>query len=187
VLRSTLIALVFVSCSSMALAQPHAGTFYLAGRLGADVESTDPGSGTSTGIGGSIGFPFAGKWHLEIEGWVPRYISDVACPPGDVLARCGPGQFRDLLVAASMVRSFGQGVRPYVLVGAAKLWNQQIATRPDGSTVRWTRNESLYPQGGVGLEIPLSSHLALAPEVRFDVLFLGGILRPNVTLIYRLP
>jgi hypothetical protein len=71
-------------------------------------------------------------------------------------------------------------------VGVAKLWNQQKATRADGSPVQWTRNESAYPQGGVGVDIPLSPRLTLAPEVRLDFLFLGGIVRPNVSLIYRI-
>ena len=98
----------------------------------------------------------------------------MACSP-DALARCGPGQFRDVLVGVSALRRLGSwGVRPYVLVGVAKLWNQQIATAPEGSIVQWTRSESVYPQVGLGLEIPLSTRLALAPEVRLDALFLGG-------------
>jgi len=92
-----------------------------------------------------------------------------------------------VLVGVSAVRRFGDGgVHPYVLVGVAKLWNQQRARRADGSVVQWTRNESAYPQGDVGLEIPLSTRLAVAPEIRLDFLFLGGILRPNVALIYRI-
>jgi hypothetical protein len=159
---------------------------YVAGRFGADFEGTDPGSGTSMGIGGSFAFSFTDRWSLDIEAWIPRYITDVACPP-DAFAPCGPGQFRDVLVGVSALRRFGgRNVRPYVLVGVAKLWNQQIARRSDGSVVQWTRNESAYPQGGVGLEIPLSTRLAVTPEVRLDFLFLGGILRPSVALIYRI-
>lgn len=163
-----------------------AQTVYLGGRVGANVESTDPGNGTSVGFGGSFGFTLGGQWRLDIEGWVPRYITDEACLP-DPLEGCGPGQFRDPLLGVSVVRSFGgEGIRPYVLAGAAKLWNQQIAFRPDGSQVRWTRSESVYPQAGAGLEIPLAGRLILAPEVRVDFLFLGGIVRPSVGLIYRL-
>ena len=159
---------------------------YVAGRFGADLEGTDPGSGASLGVGGSFGFSFTEHWSLDVEAWVPGYITDVACPP-DAFTPCGPGQFRDLLVGVSVLRRFGgQGIRPYVLVGVAKLWNQQKARRADGSPVQWTRNESAYPQGGVGLDIPLSTRLVLAPEVRLDFLFLGGIVRPNVSLIYRI-
>lgn len=159
---------------------------YVAGRFGGDLEGTDPGSGTSMGVGGSFGFSLTERWSLDIEAWVPGYITDVACPP-DAFTPCGPGQFRDLLVAVSALRRFGgHGVRPYVLVGVAKLWNEQKATHADGSVIQWTRNEGVYPQGGIGLEIPLSTRLSLAPEVRLDFLFLGGILRPDVALIYRI-
>jgi hypothetical protein len=181
-----LISALLFSDVSVMFAQPDSHTVYVAGRIGGDLEGTDPGSGTSMGVGGSFGFSFTERWNLDIEAWVPGYITDVACPP-DAFSRCGPGKFRDLLVGVSAVRRFGgQGVHLYLLFGMAKLWNQQIATRADGSVVQWTRNESAYPQGGVGLEIPLSTRLALAPEVRLDFLFLGGILRPNVTLIYRI-
>jgi hypothetical protein len=182
-----LISALLLSGVSVLFAQPASHAVYVAGRVGGDLESTDPGSGISMGVGGSFGFSFTDRWSLDIEVWVPGYITDVACPPADALARCGPGQFRDLLVGVSALRRFGdQGMRPYVLVGVAKLWNQQIARRADGSVVQWTRNESAYPQGGIGLEIPLSTRLALAPEVRLAYLFLGGILRPNVTLVYRI-
>ena len=65
-------------------------------------------------------------------------------------------------------------------VGASKLWTQSRTPQGD-----WTNNESVYPQGGIGLVIPLSSRLALVPEVRFDYLVLGMILRPNVAVAYR--
>jgi hypothetical protein len=184
---SALVSFLLLPCSSVAHAQSDFHNVYVTGRIGGDFEGTDPGSGTSIAVGGSFGFSFTERWSVDIEAWVPKYIADVACPPGDALAHCGPGKFRDVLVGVSAVRRFGgQGVRPYVLLGLAKLWNQQIATRADGSVVQWTRNESAYPQGGVGLEIPVSTRLALAPEVRLAFLFLGGILRPNVTLMYRI-
>jgi hypothetical protein len=180
-----LLSFLLVACRSVAFAQSDVHNVYVAGRIGGNFEGTDPGSGRSMGIGGSFAFTFADRWSLDIEAWVPGYIADVACPP-DLLDPCGPGKFRDLVLGVSAVRRFGgQGVRPYVLFGVAKLWNQQIATRADGSVVQWTRNESVYPQGGVGFDIPLSTRLVLAPELRLDFLFLGGIVRPNVTLIYR--
>ena len=186
VCKSVLVSVLLLAWNSVALAQSRSHTVYLAGRFGGDLEGTDPGAGKSMGIGGSFGFTFTERWSLDIEAWVPGYITDVACPP-DAFARCGPGKFRHVLVGVSAVRRFGgQGVRPYLLVGAATLWNQQIATGADGSVVQWTRNESTYPQGGVGLEIPLSTRLAVAPEVRLDFLFLGGIVRPNVTVMYRI-
>ena len=124
-----------------------------------------------------------------MEAWIPAYITDQACGPPvpappflNTPGPCGPGQFRDLQLTVSAVRHFGgNGIHPYVLVGAAKLWTQSRTPLGD-----WTNNESVYPQGGVGLVIPLSSRLALVPEVRLDYLFLGGILRPNVAVVYRL-
>ena len=161
---------------------------YVAGRLGGNLEGTDPGAGTSVGAGVSLGFFFTEHWALEMEAWIPAYITDQACgprvpaPPFNTQGPCGPGQFRDLQFAVSAVRHFGgNGVHPYVLVGASKLWTQGRTPLGD-----WTNSESVYPQGGVGLVIPLSSRLALVPEVRLDFLFLGGILRPNVAVVYRL-
>jgi len=40
---------------------------YVAGRLGANLEGTDPGAGTSVGAGGSFGFFFARRWAIDIE------------------------------------------------------------------------------------------------------------------------
>jgi hypothetical protein len=162
---------------------------YVAGRLGANLEGTDPGAGTSVGAGGSFGVFFTEHWAVDIEGWVPAYITDQACgppvPPPPFLntpGACGPGQFRDLQLAVSAVRHFGgRGVHPYVLVGATKLWTQSRTPLGD-----WTNSQSVYPQGGAGLVIPLSSRLSFVPEVRMDVLFLGGILRPSVAVVYRL-
>lgn len=162
---------------------------YVAGRLGGNLEGTDPGSGISVGAGGSFGFFFTERWAVEMEAWIPAYITDQACGPPvpappflNTPGACGPGQFRDLQFAVSAVRHFGgSGIHPYVLVGAAKLWTQSRTPLGD-----WTNSEGVYPQGGVGLAIPLSSRLALAPEVRFDYLVLGAILRPNVTVVYRL-
>ena len=162
---------------------------YVAGRVGANLEGTDPGGGTSIGTGGSFGFFFTERWAADIEAWIPAYITDQACAPPvpappfrNVPGPCGPGQFRDLQFAVSAVRHFGgNGVHAYVLAGLAKLWTQSRTPLGD-----WTNSESVYPQSGVGLVIPLSSRLALEPEVRLDILFLGGILRPNVTVVYRL-
>ena len=162
---------------------------YVAGRLGVNLERTDPGAGTSVGAGGSFGFFFTERWAVEMEAWIPAYITDQACGPPvpappflNAPGACGPGQFRDLQFTVSAVRHFGgHGIHPYVLVGAAKLWTQSRTPLGD-----WTNNESVYPQGGVGVVIPLSSRLALVPEVRLDYLFLGGILRPNVSVVYRL-
>jgi hypothetical protein len=72
-------------------------------------------------------------------------------------------------------------IHPYVLVGAAKLWTQSRTPLGD-----WTNNEGVYPQGGIGLVIPLPSRLTFVPEVRLDYLVLGGTLRPNVAVAYRL-
>lgn len=162
---------------------------YAAGRLGANVEGTDPGAGTSLGAGGSLGVFFTEHWAVEMEAWIPAYIKDQACGPPvptppflNTPGPCGPGQFRDLQFAMSAVRHFGgSGIHSYVLVGASKLWTQSKTPQGD-----WTNNESVYPQAGVGLVIPLSSRLALVPEVRFDYLVLGGILRPNLAVVYRL-
>ena len=137
----------------------------------------------------SFGFYFTERWAVEMEAWIPAYITDQACGPPvpappflNTAGPCGPGQFRDLQFTVSAVRHFGgNGIHPYVLVGAAKLWTQSRTPQGD-----WTNNEGVYPQGGVGLVIPLSSRLALVPEVRLDYLILGGILRPNVTVVYRL-
>lgn len=162
---------------------------YLAGRLGANLEETDPGSGVSAGTGGSLGFFFTRRWAIEMEAWIPAYITDEACGPPvpappfrNMPGACGPGQFRDLQFAVSAIRHFGgDGIHPYVLVGASKLWTQSRTPLGD-----WTNTEDVYPQGGVGLAVPLSGRLAFVPEVRFDYLVLGLILRPNVALIYRL-
>ena len=156
---------------------------------GANVEGTDPGTGTSVGAGGSFGFFFTEHWAVEMEAWIPAYITDQACGPPvpappfrNTPGPCGPGQFRDLQVAVSAVRHFGgSGLHPYMLVGASKLWTQSRTPLGD-----WTNSESVYPQGGVGLVIPLSNRLALVPEVRLAYLVLGGILRPNVSVVYRL-
>lgn len=162
---------------------------YVAGRFGGNLEWTDPGAGTSVGAGGSFGFFFTERWAVELEAWIPAYITDEACGPPipappfhNTPGPCGPGQFRDLQVAVSAVRHFGgNGIHPYVLVGASKFWTQSRTPQGD-----WTNNESVYPQGGIGLVIPLASRLALVPEVRFDYLVLGVILRPNVSVVYRL-
>jgi hypothetical protein len=156
---------------------------YVAGRSGAHLEGTDPGSGASMGVGGSFAFAFTQHWSVEVEGWVPGYIDNVACAP---FTPCGPGEFRDVIVAASALRRFGShAARPFMLLGMATLWQHQKATNADGSPVEWTRRESAYPQVGVGIEIPVSERLSRAPEIRFDFLFLGGILRPGVALVYR--
>jgi hypothetical protein len=164
-------------------------TVYVAGRFGANLEGTDPGTGASVAAGGSLGFFFTGRWAIEVEAWIPAYITDQACGPPipappflNTPGPCGPGQFRDLQFTVSAVRHFGgPAVHPYVLVGAAKLWTQ--SRTPLGN---WTNNESVYPQAGVGLVIPMSNRLAVVPEVRLDYLFLGGILRPTVAAVYRL-
>ena len=76
---------------------------YAAGRLGANVEGTDPGAGTSLGAGGSLGVFFTEHWAVEMEAWIPAYITDQACGPPvpappflNTPGPCGPGQFRDL-------------------------------------------------------------------------------------------
>jgi hypothetical protein len=185
-----LVGVLLVAAGSTLFAQTaDLHTVYLAGRLGANLEATDPGTGSSIGAGGSFGFFFTERWAIEIEAWIPAYITDQACGPPvpappflNTPGACGPGQFRDLQFAVSAVRHFGaNGVHPYVLVGAAKLWTQ--SRTPLGN---WTNSESVYPQGGVGLVIPVSKRLALVPEVRVDYLFLGAILRPNVTVVCRL-
>lgn len=105
---------------------------------------------------------------------------DPSASPRDPLGRCEPGQFRDLSFGVSVLRRFGgSGIHPYALVGVAKLWRQNRT-----SLARWTDNDALYRQAGMGLIIPLSSRLALVPEVRFDYLVLGAILRPNIALVY---
>ena len=82
---------------------------------------------------------------------------DSSTPFRNTPGPCGPGQFRDLQFAVSAVRHFGgNGIHPYVLVGASKLWTQSRTPQGD-----WTNNESVYPQGGIGLVIPLSNRLAL--------------------------
>jgi hypothetical protein len=76
-----LISALLFSDVSVMFAQPDSHTVYVAGRIGGDLEGTDPGSGTSMGVGGSFGFSFTERWNLDIEAWVPGYITDVACPP----------------------------------------------------------------------------------------------------------
>ena len=44
-------------------------------RLGANLEGTDPGSGTSVEAGGSFGFFFTERWAIEMEAWIPAYIT----------------------------------------------------------------------------------------------------------------
>jgi hypothetical protein len=185
-----LVAALLFSDGSALFAQTAAvHSVYAASRLGANVEGTDPGAGTSVGAGGSLGVFFTEHWAVEMEAWIPAYITDQACGPPvpappflNTPGPCGPGQFRDLQFAVSAVRHFGRrGIHSYVLVGASKLWTQSKTPQGD-----WTNNESVYPQAGVGLVIPLSSQLALVPEVRFDYLALGGILRPNLAVVYRL-
>lgn len=184
-----LAALLCASTPALFAQTADKGGVYAGGRLGANIERTDPGSGTSVGAGGSVGVFFTERWAVDIEAWIPGYITDQACGPPvpappflNTPGPCGPGQFRDLQFAVSAVRHFGgRGVHPYVLVGAAKLWTQSRTPLGD-----WTNSESVYPQGGAGLVIPLSSRLSLVPEVRMDVLFLGGILRPSIAAVYRL-
>jgi len=181
-------ALFLIGGPSLFAQTADAHAVYVAGRLGGNLEWTDPGAGTSVGAGGSFGFFFTEHWAVEMEAWIPAYITDQACSPPipappfrNTPGPCGPGQFRDLQFAVSAVRHFGgNGIHPYVLVGASKLWTQSRTPQGD-----WTNNESVYPQGGIGLVIPLSSRLALVPEVRFDYLVLGVILRPNVAVAYR--
>jgi hypothetical protein len=186
-------ALAAVLCAvnvPSSLAQTPAGrSVYAAVRFGGNLESTDPGAGTSAGAGGSVGMFFTGHWAVEVEAWVPGYITDQACGPPvpsppfrDTPGACGPGQFRDLQLAVSAVRHFGgTGMHPYVVVGASKLWTQSRTPQGD-----WTNNEGVYPQGGAGLVIPLTNAVSLVPELRFAYLALGGILRPSVGLVYRL-
>lgn len=183
-------ALLFSESPTLFGQAPALHSVYMAGRFGGNLEGTDPGSGTSVGAGGSFGFFFTERWAVEMEVWIPTYITGMVCgppvpvkvpPSGNAMPRCGAGQFRDLQFGVSAVRHFGgHGIHPYVLVGAAKLWTQSRT-----SLARWTNNESVYPQGGVGFVIPLSTRLALVPEVRFDYLVLGAILRPNVAVVYR--
>jgi len=182
-------ALFLIGDPSLFAQTADAHAIYLAGRLGGNLEWTDPGAGASVGAGGSLGFFFTERWAVEMEAWIPAYITDQACGPPIPAALfrntpgpCGPGQFRDLQFSVSAARHFGgNGIHPYVLIGGSNLWTQ--SRTPEGD---WTNNERVYPQGGVGLVIPLSSRLALVPEVRFDYLVLGGILRPNVAVVYRL-
>jgi len=162
---------------------------YVAGRLGANLERTDPGGrhvGRSWRIVWLLFHRALGCRNGGLDFGIhhgPSVRPPVPAPPFlNTPGPCGPGQFRDLQLTASAVRHFGgDSIHPYLLVGAAKLWTQ-IRT-PLGD---WTNNESVYPQGGVGLVIPLSSRLALVPEVRLDYLVLGGILRANVAVVYRL-
>jgi hypothetical protein len=71
----------------------------------------------------------------------------------------GPGQFRDMLVGVSEFDE--RGVCTLMCSWAPPRCGISKARRTDGLVVQWTRNES-------------------------DLLFLGGILRPNVTLVYRI-
>jgi hypothetical protein len=73
---------VLLSVSGPAVSPQTAGrhSVYVAGRLGANLESRDPGAGTSAGIGGSFGF-FVERWAIEMESWIPAYITDQACAP----------------------------------------------------------------------------------------------------------
>ena len=115
-------ALLFSGGPALFGQTPDLHSVYVAGRLGEDLEGTDPGSGTSVGSGGSFGFFFTERWALDIEAWIPAYITDRVCPPGNASLSCEPGQFRDLLFGVSAVRRFGgNGIHPYVLVGLAKL------------------------------------------------------------------
>jgi hypothetical protein len=119
-------------CPSLFAQTANAHAVYVSGRLGGNLEWTDPGAGTSVGAGGSFGFFFIERWAVEMEAWIPAYITDQACGPPvpappflNTPGLCGPGQFRDLQFAVSAVRHFGgHGIHPYVLVGAAKLWTQ---------------------------------------------------------------
>jgi hypothetical protein len=185
-----LVATLVVAGRSAALGQTaNSHSVYAAGRFGANLEGTDPGAGVSVGAGGSFGVFFTERWAAEMEAWIPGYIRDQACGPPvpappflNSPGACGPGQFRDLQFAVNAVRHFGgRGRHPYVLVGAAKLWTQSRTPLGD-----WTNNESVYPQGGVGLVISLSNRLTLVPDVRFTYLVLGGILRPSIAIVYRL-
>jgi hypothetical protein len=166
---------------------------FVVGRVGGNIQSTDPGSGASVGAGGSFGVFFTAHWALDIEAWLPSYITDRVCPPRGpdfvpykdasggthVDPPCEQGQFRDLLFGVNALRRFGgSGIHPYVLVGFVK---SQIQNRT--SVVRWEYGNA-YLQGGGGVVFPLSSRLALAPEVRIGFGGLAAMVRPSVALVY---
>jgi hypothetical protein len=150
---------------------------FVAGRLGANFQETDPEGGTSVGRGGSVAFFLSPRWAMEFEAWIPTYIKNLVPTP-----RPEPGQFRDLLFGVSALRSFGDGgVQPFVLVGIAL---SRTEYRPTSSP-HWATTGG-YGQAGGGFMVRLSSRFAVAPEFRLNVAPLSIIVRPTVAVIYHL-
>jgi hypothetical protein len=182
-------ALLFCGSPAPAGQIPNLHSVYVAGRLGGNFVGTDPEEGRSVGAGGSVGFFFTERWAVEVEAWIPSSMTGLVCgPPAPVPAvgnsppPCGTGQFQNVVVGVSARRRFGgDGVHPYVLVGVST-----VRMKYRTSVAHWTNWEGGYPQGGVGITLPLASRVALTSEVRVDYLVLGGILRPIVAVEYRL-
>ena len=191
-LSLTLIGLCMSVSPRAAAAQQDLHSVFVAGRLGGHVEESDPSSGRSVGAGGSFDFFFTDRWALDVEAWIPASITTRVSPPGN-LSKCiqrdggticgasEPGELRDLLFGVSALRRFGgNGIHPYVLVGFVV---SRIENRT--STEHWTASDGA-PQTGVGLVIPLSNRLAVAPEIRTIIFPFWVVLRPSVALVYRL-
>ncbi len=155
---------VTATVNSQALAQPVDDAGYLGVKTGANIERAEDGlAGESVGIGLEAGLGLTRNWALDFEVWVPAYF------------QTGRGEHRDVLFNVTAVRSFGEtGARPFVVMGAGFGRVQQRF-----ESEQFDSFESYLVFGG-GVQIPVSTRLAIVPEVRVNYAIGAVIVRPQL-------
>lgn len=128
-------------------------------------EATDPPdvpngglSGGSGALGYTVGFRVTEAWRLEFDFWRPNRI---VVSPGTFLEE-GKRTFRDYSLSLSIVSEFKTSarVRPYWVIGlgAVRVVEEGLSERKSyGGLV-----------SGIGAEVNLGRHLAIAPDVRVN-------------------
>jgi Outer membrane protein beta-barrel domain len=151
------------------LAQPADDAGYLGVKTGANIERAEDGlAGESVGIGLEAGLALTRNWALDFEVWAPAYFETER------------GEHRDVLFNVTAIRSFRKsGARPFVVIGAGFGRVQQRL-----ESQRFDSSETYLVFGG-GVQIPVSTRLAIVPEVRVNYAIAALIVRPQVGLRVR--
>lgn len=141
---------------------------FVLGRFGMVKQHAEDGeSGTATGGGASVGFFVTPRWAVELEVWVPQFIS------------AHGKQFRDVLFSGSAVRFLGrERVRAHLLIGVAVARVESKTASGDYS------NSYSYTQVGGGVTVRIAGRFALATEVRADLALTAILVRPSAGLVY---
>jgi hypothetical protein len=173
---------------------------YVAVKAGGSIERAEDNLHGSVPAGGfAIGIPLASSWTVEVEVWVPGFITS-----GPEIAGI---KHRDILVNGAVARRFTAGrLTPFVLFGLGVSQTQDrfntctaVRRRFDTGELETvvvsctepdilSRNEErfdgggLFALGGLGLEVPLTRRVRVVPDVRVNAMVGSVIIRPSIAL-----